>query len=98
MRAGVFVSARVLVQHFVVVVNGLPKLAAAIVDLTQIKLRITRAIGIGVELQVLCELLCRQIILAGVEISHSAVVERVRRGRLGLRVDRYAAGRLAGWG
>src|SRR5258708_23474907 len=99
MCTGVLVPARILIEDFVVISYGRLVVTTAVVEFTQIKLRVARTIGVGVELQILGELLRRQIILAAVKVSQRAVVERVRRRglSLGLRVDRYAAGCLTGW-
>src|SRR5258708_32986331 len=54
---GVFIAAGILVKDLVVIVDGSLEVAAAIVNLSQIKLGVAGEVGVSVDLYVLRELL-----------------------------------------
>ena len=82
MSSSAFVAAGILVQHLVIVLDGGLIVAFAIINLTQVILRISRQISIAVGLQVLSELLRGQIIFTGIVIAERSVIEHIRGRRL----------------
>jgi hypothetical protein len=74
---GRLVSARILIQHFVVGKHRRLQVFLAILDLSKVELGVAGQICVAIELEILRKLRRCQIILAGVEITQRGVVERI---------------------
>src|SRR5581483_12254470 len=73
------VATGILLQDFVVILDGLLEVALAIFDIRHVELGISGEIGVGVVLQVVGKLLACQIVFPGVVITQSVVIQDVRR-------------------
>ena len=83
LRGSGLVSARILVQDLVISLDGAGEISLAISNLSQIELRVAGQIGVAINLQILRELLRGQVVLVGVVVAQSVVIELV--GGRGLR-------------